>query len=321
MIWLLLAACESCNPVDDTAETAGETWAMVGDQLGDAMLLAGWAPDDTELLIVGGGLGPDGTGDLLRFDGTSLCVHDGLSDRTLWWIHGRGADDWVAVGAQGRVLQWDGTSYTTNDIDTTATLFGVWMYQDGTIRAVGGTVEDRTGEMWFWDGDTWTLERTHDNGLLFKVWDEWVVGEGVAWQVQGNSIQDADRTERLITVNGSGPDDVWAVGGYSGPEVLHWDGATWTPQDTLWLGQPLNGVTVGERVWVAGNFGVMGWWHENDGWQVPDFPLTSEHFHAVTEFQGTAWFLGGNYFAATDNYGTVGCFGCDVTVDSLATCD
>jgi hypothetical protein len=189
------------------------------------------------------------------------------------------------------------------------------------MRTVGGNVEDRTGEMWFWDGDTWTLERTHDNGLLFKVWDEWVVGEGVAWQVQGAAIQDTDRAERLITVSGSDSDNVWAVGGYSGPEVLHWDGSAWTAQDTLWLGQPLNGVTVADRVWVAGNFGVMGWWHETDGWQVPDFPLTSEHFHAVTVFQGMPWFLGGNYFSAGDNYGTLGCYGCDVSVDDLLACD
>ena len=57
-IWFLLA-CQCTDRQDDTAEP--EAWKIVGDTLGDAVLLGAWSSEE-ELLIVGGDLGTEKIG-------------------------------------------------------------------------------------------------------------------------------------------------------------------------------------------------------------------------------------------------------------------
>jgi len=293
LVYLLGASCGVDKDTQETAEPPSP-WHLDAAQLGDAMLLGAWEHQG-ELLIVGGNL-TDGGGDVLRWDGSTLCREDDVTEKALWWIHSDGATV-VMVGEQGTVL----VNGERRDINTEATLFGVWV-EGEEILAVGGSVAENTGEIWRWTGTEWEALLTGTDGLVFKVYEEHIVGDGVAWSWNGETLVEVANEERLVTVY----EDV-AVGGQQGPVVLDWDGNAWISRTTTWLGQPLNGVHVGETTtWVTGMFGVMAYYE--DGWRIPDFPLSSEHFHSVRIFQGEVWFLGGNFLSG-GTYGTIARYG------------
>ncbi|MED5374053.1 MAG: hypothetical protein VX899_23750 [Myxococcota bacterium] len=321
MLFVLLTACRCAAP-GDSADTGSDPWLLVGDRLGETVLLGAWSTD-SEMLIVGGDLGSDSArGDLIRIGPDSACAQRGVADQPLWWIHGQSAQDWWAVGNQGTALHWDGAALTAHPVPTTANLFGVYTYPDGTVWTVGGTPANNQGEIWRWDGGQWVQVQSGIDGLTFKVWEDWIVGVEQAWRIQGESVQPIDTQGRLITVRGRSADEVIAVGGEAGPLILERDGESWSEIDGARLNGPLNGVWTapGETVWVAGNYGVMGQLGA-DGWEIPDFPLTAEHFHAVWQWDGAMWWLGGNYFTQGNNYGTLACHGCDRSIESLPDCE
>ncbi len=76
---------------------------------------------------------------------------------------------------------------------------------------------------------------------------------------------------RLLAVSGSGPDELWAVGGSpDGPVVVRSDGTDWRPVGTPRAKGPLTAVVaLGPRdVWAAGGSTVHHWngrrWHRDD---------------------------------------------------------
>ena len=316
-IWFLLA-CQCTDRQDDTAEP--EAWKIVGDTLGDAVLLGAWSSEE-ELLIVGGDLGTESPhGDLLRVTGDAACVEEALTEHPLWWIHGLSAEDWWAVGEAGTVLHWDGV-YTRLDIPTSATLYGVFAAAEDSVWAVGGHSDTETGEIWHWDGE-WTLIQGEIPGQTFKVWQDWIVGDGQAWRITGETVSAVPTDARLVTVRGRSSEDVYAVGGQGNPTVLHYEGADWEELSVQKLNGPVSGVWTapGETVWVTGNYGVMAQLSE-DGWEIPSFPLTSQHFHAVWQWDGAMWFVGGNLFERGQNHGTLACHGCEREISALAACE
>jgi len=79
------------------------------------------------------------------------------------------------------------------------------------------------------------------------------------WNGYGWSRVNSGTTANLTAVWGTGPNDVWAVGGTStttgsAGSILHWDGSTWTTQSSV-LTTTLAGVWgVGVKdVWAVGN--------------------------------------------------------------------
>jgi hypothetical protein len=96
--------------------------------------------------------------------------------------------------------------------------------------------------------------------------DAWVpVYDGLKnWN--GTSWQDYTESgwQNIVSVSGSGPDDVWATGGEAPdgaqPSVLHWDGSAWTAATLPVISLPAEGearptqvVAVSQRqAWVAG---------------------------------------------------------------------
>ena len=305
MIVALLLGCPSGKDTQETSEP--ETlWHLDAATLGDSMLLGAWEHQG-EFLMVGGNL-TEGGGDLLRWDGSALCREDDLTEEPLWWVHSDGSH-LVMVGQAGTVLL-DGER---RDVPTSATLFGAWVEGDDLV-VVGGHVDEGTGEIWRWTGSEWEALVLDAPGLVFKVYEDLIVGDGVAWTRDGGTLTAVPNDERLVTVFGS-----VAVGGSQGPVVMDWDGSAFTARDTTWLGQPLNGVHAdAEGTWVTGMFGVMGAWQDG-GWVIPDFPLTSEHFHAARRFGDETWFLGGNFLSG-GTYGTVGRFGEGDRTLSLSEC-
>lgn len=291
---------------DDTGSTA-DGWSVMADGIGKGVLLSAWSNGDT-VLFVGGDM-DGGPGVLVRYDGESLCTENNVAERALWWIHGPRAGEWYAVGEAGVVVHSVDGVRTRMDIETEATLFGVWATDDAVI-AVGGHAADNIGEIWRHDGTEWTALATGLPGTAFKVSGEWIVGMDILYQIDGSTLTEHPPMGRLLTVRARAEDDVWAVGGFTSSLVVHWDGTEWTEQVSLGVGQPLNGVWTapGEDVWVAGNFGTTVSW-DGAQWNMPEWPVSSEHFHSVWGHGDELLWAGGNLFSGGNNYGTIARYG------------
>jgi hypothetical protein len=207
------------------------------------------------------------------------------------------ADDAWAVGAFGRdtsttlVLHWDGDRWTrvaapNPDHDSylaavsAASADDVWAAGTGFLKGV----------VLHWDGASWSRVKipVAEESLLTGVTtdaqgDAWVVGfsfenwqpyertmtvhwDGSRWERVASS-NPSHRYNELYDVDGAGPDDVWAVGGYlsgkaSRAITQHWDGTSWT---TVPVSQPpdrnvLNSVAAlsPDNAWAVGEHDPKG---------------------------------------------------------------
>ena len=326
-IWLLWA-CTGSKP-DDTHGETGDSgpvvagYSILADEIGEGVLLSAWSAGD-ELLAVGGALGGDGPGVMARWDGETLCTETLVEDAALWWIHGPSDTEWWAVGERGTVVHSVEGEVTRDDVSTDMTLFGVWDDGENTW-VVGGDVNAGTGGIWKRGEAGWEQVLATEEGVVFKVWDRWFVGDEVAWLLDDAGVfQPFPPGERLLTVRGSATDAVYAVGGVTGSAARKWTGSAWQELDTAGLSAPLNGVWTapGENVWVAGMMGVQGF--SDDGgssWKIPDFPLTVHHFHAVWKHQDAFLFLGGNLMSAAGPwFGTIGRWGMPRSAVTASDC-
>lgn len=301
-------------------------FSVFADQVPEGMLLSGYSDGET-LHIVGGDLA-GGPGIVAHYDGKSLCYESGAAERALWWIDGQSAQDWYAVGEAGTILHHVETERSVESVDTDATLFGVWVDDDGAVWAVGGVVGggENTGEVWKRDPDTeqWSAFATELPGVLFKVWGGFFVGDGVAYELVDDTLVEMDTGgARLLTLRGSSPTDVWAVGGLQDAVVMHYDGNSWEAQDTSGLfGGGVNGVWLddSDQVYLAGHFGLTAF--DADGsWEMPELPVTSEHFHAVVGHGEDVFWLGGNLLSQGDNYGLIARYGSGSRTVTAEPCD
>ncbi len=176
--------------------------------------------------------------------------------------------------------------------DTTGALWAVWGSDRRTVWAVGegGTNGGPSAVMVRWDGSAWAREPVPSEltrrGEFHDVW-------------------------------GSGPNDVWVVGGYvisTEGMTLHWDGLTWTRQSNAGERYDSGGVGVwgsGARdVWVAGGYGLVHRW-DGAAWQSVHTaragagdPFAVFFRGAITDVwghEGTTWFVG----EATQEAGTI----------------
>jgi hypothetical protein len=333
---LLALALVGCGASDDPkgkdsqSSTTGSQnegpFHVLANRVPGGMMLSGHSTSDG-LVVVGGDL-HGGTGTISRYDGSTLCVEQNAVDRALWWIHGSSPDDWYAVGVGGIVVHESGGTQTRMDAPTDSTLFGV--YDDGTdVWAVGGDVANTLqGEIWRWDGATWTLVADELPGLLFKTWNSWFVGHGIAYQWDGNALVEhhPPNGARLVTARGSSADDLWAVGGLTNAELYHYSGGSWETVDVdiACDTDGFNGVWVDDQgVWTAGHSGSMALRDPAGGWSCADRGFIEEDFHAVLDYEGNKLWLGGNLLAGSDeeNYGTIGFHGSDVpTLEVSESC-
>lgn len=293
-------------------------WTLPVESEEGGILLAAWS-DGSDLLAVGGHLDDSG-GLIVRREGDAWCKEPGFADRPLWWVHGSTEGRWFAVGAAGLILHREGGQLVDESVDTVATLYGVWDEGD-RVWAVGGDVfGSRLGEIWLREDGEWSLFASDLPGVVFKVWERWFVGDGVALYLGDDGLLENRSTgggEKLLTVRGRSDTDVWAVGGAMSSLLMHHDGTEWSTieVDPLCTSQPLNGVWTapGEDVWVAGMSGAMARfdgqeWHcaklrEDD----PLRDLNHAHFHAVWPgTEGEMLWFGGDFFERGDNLFTIG---------------
>jgi hypothetical protein len=298
-------------------------FSILADRIpGGALLSAATVGD--EVFFVGGNLG-GGTGVVARYSGDTLCVEPDPLPRALWWIHAPRPGEWYAVGEAGTILHSVDGVRTDESVATSATLYGVW--DDGQrVVAVGGDVWDtKEGEVWARDAGTWSLLASGLPGVVFKVWRRWLVGDGVAYTLEGDTLTPHPPPEaaRLLTVVGRDDEDVWAVGGASRPVVLRRLASAWSTVEVtpFCATQGLNGVfaAAGDDVWIAGFFGAMGRFDGTD-WQCPSQAVTFEHFHAVHRHDDEVLWAGGNLFSPGDNYGTVGRYASDARTLTPVAC-
>jgi hypothetical protein len=134
-------------------------------------------------------------------------------------------------------------------------------------------------------GGGWSPLATGRHETLWWVWgtsdgsEVWMVGEAglvLRWRASGFEVIDAGVTgATLFGVWGSGPEDVWVVGGNPGggtrvlnDVVRHFDGHAWSAADA----PPARGAAF-FKIWgpAAGDFWIVGedatlWHHTASGW-------------------------------------------------------
>jgi hypothetical protein len=141
---------------------------------------------------------------------------DSGTSEILYDVWGLGPTDVFAVGDNGTILHYNGSTWTPQTSGTLNSLQGVWGSGPTDVFAVGSN-----GTILHYGGTTWTPQ---NSGTVASLWSVW----------------------------GSGPADVFAVGG--GGTILHYDGSSWSPLSIpgagqllgVWGTSPMNVFTVGD---------------------------------------------------------------------------
>jgi hypothetical protein len=311
-IWSALVAVAACSPTSPPAPAvdAGPGWSVVLDKL-DGTLLSVWGSSPSDVWTVGGPRGNAGFKTLvLHLEAKGWRRLDPGGTDTYWWVTGTSAQDVWFVGENGRITHWDGAAFKEMSSGTKATLFGAWASSPKDAWVVGGTPEGGTNApndvLLHWDGAAWTpvAVPAPAGRAFFKVWgssadDVYVVGEaGTVWHLSGGAWKSENPKAAhgtLLTVNGCGKGDVYAVGNR---DVLHSDGTSWTTVP-LTLFNDVNGVSCGSpgAVVLVGSGGskqrlVAGAWQDDFG----TLPFSDLH-GAWADGTGTYWAVGGNFVA------------------------
>lgn len=236
----------STEPVDTSTTASDRGWEVVleaDETLG--ALFSVWGPDADRVYAVGGQQGEGGlsTGTMLVRDAGAWTPAALPADTPkLNWIHGRDALR-VVVGERGAILTRDGdddaTPWTLTGCATVLPLWGAWVVADDDVWAVGGDGFDRPPVLCHYDGAGWTNVElpalSVDAKALFKVFavaadDVWAVGDlgllihydGATW-----SQVEVDTPSDLISLWGTGPDDILAVGGRASGALVRRDANGW----------------------------------------------------------------------------------------------
>ncbi|HET7545397.1 MAG TPA: hypothetical protein VFK05_36270, partial [Polyangiaceae bacterium] len=177
----------------------------------------------------------------------------GTQWRSVW---GDATDDVYVVGLSGKIAHWDGKTWSYLTASTEGEdLFSVWGSGPHDIYAAGSQ------RIFHSNGQTWSAVFSAPSPISWSsVWgsapnDVYAVGDAgtiVHWDGERWGTMSSGTTERLISVAGSGPGDVFAG---SQHRLLHLRAGVWEP---VMLPDPVSvgpGDDVGDRwsggIWVA----------------------------------------------------------------------
>ncbi len=257
----------------------------------------------------------DGRGPLvLRFDGASWRRLATGATGDLWWGTVLGADRVRMVGEAGLVVDYvpSADRFEILPKPTDSTLFGVWGASENDVWYVGGLPALSSGVILRGDSvstrpfepqPTETSSATMFKAHGFSSSDVFVVGQrGTALRFDGQRFAPTEVEPKLplISVHGTAPDALYAVGGGASGLIVRYDGEKWadeTPTET----PQLSGVWAVDRetAFAAGFNGRIyrrsaGVWSEEAG-PIP----TYEDLHGVyVDPEGAIWAVGGRL--ATD---------------------
>jgi hypothetical protein len=198
----------------------------------------------------------------------------------LFGVWGSGANDVWAVGESGDIVHWDGHAWSAPIGPAHVNLFSVWASGPSDVWAFGN---DRTGLAALrWDGQAWAKTGLLGAAALgasapyntapYTAWgsapdDVWVGAvdweaiagnpgsntgravflhwDGHQWTVDKTLGPDVASEMYMDEIWGTGPNDVWAVGG----TAVHWDGMRWSPVTSLVAN---DGTDSFSSVWASG---------------------------------------------------------------------
>ena len=322
----LALAAAGCEEEDRTPR-----WQVVMEDLPGALLRV-WGTSASDVWVVGADA--DGRGPLVfHFDGQRFSRLDTGAQGSLWWVEAVGPDDVRLVGDGGLILSYQPSTgrFTRRPTVTTATLFGVWGERATDVWYVGGAPAATTGVILRDDGERITsLEAppaTTSSAALFKVHglpngEVWMVGQrGRALVYDGANLHDrrAATPLPLISLHGTDPAGLYAVGGVSGGVILRNEGGVWIDETPRGLPM-MSGVwaTGRDEAYAAGFNGNL-WRRTGGAWvEVAPAPPTFEDFHAVwVDPEGGLWAAGGRLAADPPRDGVLTYYGPPLPKDAL----
>jgi len=220
-----------------------------------------------------------------HFDGSAWSAIPELEWHATLDVYGFGAGDVWAVGPAGRILHYNGSSWSSRRYDGSSVRsepLDAWVNPQGTLYLWGvwGAaandvfVAGDSGTVLHWNGAAWARMSTGTTAGLRRVWgnsgrDVYVSGEAgtlLHYDGTGWSRVAVPTGEDLTRIWGSSAGDVY-VGG-ANATLLHFDGSGWS-RVALPI-EPTSSVnavwgTSRDNVYVAGSAGfVMRW--DGAGW-------------------------------------------------------
>jgi hypothetical protein len=317
-LWLF-ACCGSLLSAGSVGcPTADEDTSWIEDFEAENLgwFLSVYGSSDDDIYAAGGS--PE-AGILMHFDGQDWeQVSFGMEVPLLNWIHGHGDSDLVVVGNGGTVVRRKGADWSLEPTPTEQNLWGVWGASPDDLWAVGGEGrEEGQATILRYDGSAWQqlavppLERPQV-WAFFKVWgtsadNVYIVGQRGAvlrWDGQELTELHVGAAEDLISIWGTGPDRIVAVGGRNNGIVSRYDGTEWTTESLAPL-PGLNGVWMrsDHTVHIGGARGTLAIL-DFDSLHVQDTTVDqSVDFHALFGDQGGVLrAVGGNFMSVSGPY-------------------
>jgi len=242
------------------------------------------------------------TGLLLHFDGKWVQDNSTGFAYTVEdvWSPTAGGTTAYAVGAHESVLQHTGSAWSEiqNKASSISVLYGIWGSGPTDIWAVGSV-----GVYAHYNGSTWTGKTLGVTGYdLQAVWGDLagnlyvaatlgMTGKVLKWDGSNPTPKDAFVTTfRPMSIWGSGPKDIWAVG--SKGKAAHFDGLAWQEQPAAAL--TLNAIwgSGPQQIFAVGDSGEAVC-YDGTGWKPVPTPANTPVLYDVSGCGTTVLAVGG----------------------------
>jgi uncharacterized membrane protein len=168
-------------------------------------------------------------GKIMHYDGTSWTEKPSHTTNQLHSIWGFSANEMYAVGERGTILKYNGTSWSKMPLTQPNTLYHIWGDATDNMYAVG-----ESGLILNYDGNSWTEMRSPTFNDLFWIWGDnqnnmFIVGAA------GTILSYIDN--KWISMTSPVANDlvtIWGISGSSlyaagsGGTIIHYDGNQWS---------------------------------------------------------------------------------------------
>ncbi len=191
-------------------------------------------------------------------------------------------DDVFAVGWEGTVYHYDGTSVSPMVSNTSGDLYGVFGLSSSAVWAVGAN-----GLVIRYDGSQWSDMAGGAGVDLYSVWasgpdNVFAVGQGgIIRHFDGNawSTMSSGVTDDLTSVFGAAADHVVAVS--TSGTFLRYDGSNWSPMGTADAESFTDVWGLATDNYYAAGIGGALWHYDGSSWSRVDIGNVSEDLLAV----------------------------------------
>ena len=222
-------------------------------------------------------------------------------------VHMRSASDGWAVGNDGAIARWNGTSWAKVDAPTNNYFRCVSFPASGW----GWSAADKYGVGYFvaYTGSSWDLRPT-DGTQMFSTTvydmevlsdaDGFAVGEGLsgstmvgtAYRLSGHTwgVMAVPTVPSLQGLDMLSASDGWACG--DDGTLLHWNGTEWS-STTSPTGEDLHGITMvaSNDVWAVGDAGVLLHW-DGSAWSSVASPTLRDLYDVAFVWAQHGWAVG-----------------------------